>query len=505
MSNPLHEIDKLFRDGIEDRSEYPPKELWDNIEAELDKKIAISYKRKYNSLKRKTSALLILLLSIVSYQAAKLYMRKETVQQDKAVLLTNEPDQSAIEIPIITSVQNKDFEKNGKHNNIILEHNKVLPSSQLPKVNTSNGVNRFGKVQPDNDRVQTTIAEETNLNALSLQRENQQKENTFSISSPRTGSGIKDKQVFEYARLNPLLSFAKIADDDSWKKNLAAGLKPVISGPLPTGEVTAKKSNRPDPVSSRFSFSVYVSPGLAWATLTDDLYQQQGRRGIRSGGSNNGSGRGDNRNEIKQGESENLAYSAGIKLGYNLNKKISLQTGLNYLVNSTSVRPKLVFAAKDINGGVSYRINCSSGYSFLKPGGSPNVSMGDSTIVSDTRSAVSYVGIPVIVEYNLFTAGKFSLAASAGGQVNILEKAKTTSVFGKGTVNESNVSSKTQGLKKTYFSALASIIAELHVKKNLALTLAPAGQIGLSYMNKETSVKTRPNYLGLAAGLKLRF
>jgi hypothetical protein len=123
--------------------------------------------------------------------------------------------------------------------------------------------------------------------------------------------------------------------------------------------------------------------------------------------------------------------------------------------------------------------------------------------MTDNHNTLSYLGIPLSVEYSI-SFGKFSVSPMAGGQVNILLKGKTTAVLGKGTFNETAVSNSTEGLKSKYFSALTGVAGELQLNKKLSLIIAPSGQFALSSINSGASVKTRPNYLGLAAGLKLK-
>ena len=572
MSNPLHEIDKLFRDGIEARSEYPPKSLWDNIESELERKTAIKYKKKYRSLKIKATAIIILFLGIVAYQETKLQLDRGTGQQSRALVPSTEPNQMTVEIPPATSLQNKNLEKTLQNKDLEkdiqfdiaeAEDNEIFPELQLREFITSMPDIKFKELHINGERGQTMIAEGIDLSTPALQLKNQSEDNTVFTNSRGESTDItdgkstditdiKDRQNHERGLLSPALSFSKIVDDDSWKKDIAAGLKPAISG-----NAGAKKPNYADGDNSRYSFSVYAAPNIAWATLKEDMYQRPvgpggsggsgsggnisggnngggnnigggnnggnnggGNNGGNNGGGNNGGGstsggasnnsggiggRGDDLNEIKQGESENIGYSVGIKLGYNFSKRISLQTGLSYMVNSINVMPKLIFAGKDKNGDVGYRINSSSGYSYLRPAGASNIKEGDSTIVSDTWNKVSYLGIPVVIDYKLLTSGRFSLSAFGGGQVNFLLNGKTTTVFGKGSANETAALSNTEGLRTAYFSAIAGLNAEMRIKNNLALTLAPTGQFGLTHMNKGTSVKTRPNYLGLAAGVKFKF
>jgi len=64
MKNPMYNIDDLFYKGLREHSEYPPENTWNNIEAELDKDVAASYKRKYKIVKRNAVIYLLWFLDL---------------------------------------------------------------------------------------------------------------------------------------------------------------------------------------------------------------------------------------------------------------------------------------------------------------------------------------------------------------------------------------------------------------------------------------------------------
>ena len=164
----------------------------------------------------------------------------------------------------------------------------------------------------------------------------------------------------------------------------------------------------------------------------------------------------------------------------------------------------MIYADKDSSGNLGYLLNCSAGYTTFSPPDGTIPRVRDSITISDTRNFSSYLGIPLTAEYRILSAGKFSLSASAGGQANLLLNGKTKAVLGKGTSNETMETTGTEGLKPAYFSALAGITGEMQINKDISITIAPAGQFGLTNVNTKRSIKTRTNYLGLTAGLKLR-
>ncbi|HLG41262.1 MAG TPA: hypothetical protein VI461_16395, partial [Chitinophagaceae bacterium] len=127
MSTSLHEIDKLFRDGIDGRSEYPPQNVWDNIESELDKETVInSYRRKYNSLKRKTSILFALFLAVIVYGIIKLNDAGNPVGPRHDAAAQSEMGNAD------NSAKARDMQKPVQQTNIVLEKRKNMKTGQLP-------------------------------------------------------------------------------------------------------------------------------------------------------------------------------------------------------------------------------------------------------------------------------------------------------------------------------------------------------------------------------------
>src|SRR5438046_9063329 len=149
-----------------------------------------------------------------------------------------------------------------------------------------------------------------------------------------------------------------------------------------------------------------MMPATAWNNIENDMPHRSGPNRV------------EDHNEIKRTENANLAYSGNMKLNYSLTPHLSLQSGINYISSSSSINPKLIYADHDNNGGIRFRLDCSSGYSFMLPGNIQNPNAGDSLIVSDSKNSISYMGIPVMVDYKI-SLGRFSISAAAGGQANI--------------------------------------------------------------------------------------
>ncbi|MDP4262040.1 MAG: outer membrane beta-barrel protein [Bacteroidota bacterium] len=531
MGEPLHDIDKLFYDNIEGHSEYPPRKVWDKIEAGLDKNTAVIYKKKYQTLKRAAVILLILFLGVLLYEIVGRRPGRETVAGTSK-----------------KNVQqgNNTAQPTGNMNNPVKKEDNG-PASQEKNNNTmspdqeGNSVSREKTLQdhsspvvsPPNENKVNGIKKDVANTTASLKKETHPDEENQVIHKQKTpGSDMQNKVVFEITpsvnkgkrktnnHKDSLVTaetispdeiqavgpakryFALLTPADSWKKDITPGWNSSLNLPENGSLSILEKLNYPvvkkhvNPAFRNYGFSLsaYFSPNATWNSIADDKPYRPG---------SGGGGRIEDHEEIKRSERNSFAYSGGIKLGYGLSKKISIQTGISYTKSLSSVRPKDIYAEQDNNGNILYRFDCSSGYTYIPPHSGVTPPIGDTITVTDNRNTLSYLGIPLEVEYRI-SFGKFSLSAAAGGQANILLQGTTTAVLGKGTSDETSASSKTQGLRPGYFSAITSITGEWQLNNKLSLTLAPSGQFGLTSINDGASVKTRPNYLGLAAGLKLK-
>jgi hypothetical protein len=529
MSEPLHDIDKLFYDNIEGHSEYPPKKVWDKIEAGLDKDTAVIYRKKYRALKRAAAILLVLFLGVLLYEIAGRRPGKETVagtqkkNEQKGNSATPQSDNANKEEINKLSKKDNDISANPASDekspltqpddNSISQKNElpdnqslvILPSSAYKAGKRKNIVrnNRQDKEKESSlteklKKNNNSIQNQGGVEVVSIENGNKQKA-TKSIDSSFANEAANTDPVKDIAQKD--VSTIEFITGRPRSRNLAAvwdysSLTIPENGSLSILEKLnyskAKKSINPFR-NYGFSITGYFSPQATWNSIHDD-------KPYRPGGLSNGPV---DHDEIKRSERNSFAYSGGIKLGYGISKKVSLQAGLNYTRSSTTVRPKDIYAEQDNNGNVHYRFDCSSGYTYVPPHSGLTPAPGDSISLTSNHNILAYLGIPLAIEYR-FSFGKFSLSASAGVQVNILLEGKTTVVLGKNTSDETSVSTTTEGLKRSYFSAVTSITGELQLNKKLSLVIAPTGQFGLSPINEGASVKTRPNYLGLATGLKLR-
>ena len=557
MNEPLHDIDKLFLDNIEGHIEYPSKKTWDDIEADLDKTSAAVYKKKYEKTKRAALILLALIAGILIYELVSVQQHRNnaagknstnenaTVQKGNDIIKpsSKQDEKSNVTTEIDTgqlsgkqdagaTVQSNKvgIETKETRNDKGIKPEKKI-SVSIPEENTpaGKGEAKHSKVIGNIPGPVLSITTDARLTDLKknkkdlenkvragAQNPNRKKQNSLPEGNLLTKKGaVENKNNSSFPIIQGKINEGLTSLNEKNKTEQAISristefvtplntfrINPLIIVPLvDISKSTAKqvtksagKTIKINPGKPGFYLSVFFSPNLAWSSLENDEPH-------RGGGSGNHI---EDHDAIKKAEHSNLSYTGGLKLGYVLNKNLTIQSGLNYTSVSTNIDPKLIFADRDNNGDIRYRLDCSSGYSFLLPGNGQNPSRGDSLVVTDSRNSLAYTGVPLAIEYK-FLSGKISLSATVGGQANILLRGKTTTVFGKGTSTETSASGNTQALKSIYFSALTGITGEFRLNKKLSVTVSPAGQFGLSSINKGASVKTRANYFSAGAGLKLR-
>ncbi|MBL0200304.1 MAG: outer membrane beta-barrel protein [Chitinophagaceae bacterium] len=247
-------------------------------------------------------------------------------------------------------------------------------------------------------------------------------------------------------------------------------------------KTASKKTSKP----SRFSFTPFFSPDIAWYRLQDDKLGSQP----------------DNAKELEKEERHEFSYTYGVLADYKINKHWGLQSGVTLSNTNITVEPKTIYAQQDNTGGVKYRINTSSGYGYVLPSFSSNPAIGDSLYAFTSTHSLQYIGIPLAVTYNI-TKGKFKFNALAGISANILTRAKLEATLEKGFNNSIETVDNIQGLKKVYFSGLAGIGVDYKLTKKTSMVFAPTMRFALNSINKDAPVKSYPMSFGFNVGLKI--
>ncbi len=130
MKEILPDIDKLFRDAVDQHEALPSPRVWDNIEQSLDKKTVIRITKRYDQLKKIAVVLLLLLGGVTGYLLLKPSTTTNLARESKVV--TNPlPSLS----PSKREAINKDARENNAVNNALANEINKLSSGTSPKLN----------------------------------------------------------------------------------------------------------------------------------------------------------------------------------------------------------------------------------------------------------------------------------------------------------------------------------------------------------------------------------
>lgn len=565
MSENLHDIDKLFKEGIDSYEEAPAPTLWNSIENNLDKEDTVRLRRTNRFLKR--GALVLLVFLGISLIFLYKYSNRNTPADNSSQPSLSTTD--SINNNNLVSKEEKDnsskneiqeFLPTGDSNLPTTEKgtNKSVTKTPVPVTEKNNEpitTNKTSKKQDIavNDIEPTTHASnETASSETNKRKKETINEGNVSVTTKNKSSIVKSKKE---SKRNNEFSNDAIATGNKKKINKSSQKKPdellkkevspssdFISGKNPTinngsASTAVASEERKQSWEALKGISMLdrtaIRPAgqfnqLAMATAVPlpkhktstphipgngsfaiSLYYspniniQQVQPGERKHME-------DDRNSISEGESVKSSASYGITGSYSFNKNWAVQVGLQVFKQTSVIEPKNLFARHDDrrgnppnSGELRYKFNCAAGYVFLDPKSGTSPAFGDSVTALRSENTLSYTGIPVTVQYST-QLGKFKLNGVAGLGFNILSKSELQSNFIAATGVKTQSVDPVQGLKSMYVSGIIGAGLEYPLSQRLSVYVLPNLSFAVSPINKNTPALTKLNTFGLQSGLKFR-
>lgn len=534
MSENLHNIDKLFRDGIENHEDLPDENLWDGIDAALDKNNVVNIKRKYNNLKRVAALLLLMLFTVAAYEIFKTKPSGNETAAEKNNTPSNTINKTAAENnhaannAVTQNTGNANTIDNAGHDNEKAAANAAAANTVAgsdnksvmapPVNNNANGNgnnagvvinNKAGGIKNNKTALPVNTTQNNNeaYNKTTAAKTNRSRTKT-TIKAPQqvtdvdneilTGGNHKDYAVAA-TDLVPLEKEKMVSLAARINKIIAAQNISLQRNTLDVAMVKTK-------AAKKFSFSImpFYAVQFAFNKIKEEQKVQTGNQG--AGGpppprpGNNG-----HKDQFKKEEQSQASFSAGVIAELPLGKNFGLQTGISYLQRTTTIEPKKIYARPDKDGKVKYVFDCTSGYSYIssKTGTAPLT--GDSVNVTDSKNTLGYIGVPVALSYKVVLGKKLSIIPTAGAVFNFLSKQKIKTQLVQGSAKEQQTISSINGLSKKYVNAVAGLALEYDINKRMALNIIPSGNFALSSINNsDAAVKSYPNAFAVSAGLKIK-
>ena len=148
--------------------------------------------------------------------------------------------------------------------------------------------------------------------------------------------------------------------------------------------------------------------------------------------------------------------------------------------------------------------DCSSSYLRLstKSGSAPVE--GDSIKALSSTNTLQYISVPLAVRYNFYVNNRFDIFASVGTSVNMLPKGKIETAIQNGLTKEASVSNSINGLKSNYLGGNLSVGLAYNITDKIGLSFNPAYHFAFTSSTQDAAVKSYPNAISLAAGLRFK-
>ncbi|MCW3107546.1 MAG: hypothetical protein JWQ09_2052 [Segetibacter sp.] len=481
MDENLHNIEDLFYSALDDNTEEAPSaNVWQGIDKQLDKDNIIIIKRKYLELKR-VVVLLVLLLGIALYQLNTTQnnseQRNNTISKSKPGSKAGEPSNIKDDVKKTSAI-------------VVATENTITNSKNDSKPMYDSTVHSIFVAKNDENYL---VKRHGSVNAT--QNKNSSWRPDYKIEIENKKVSEKEQALVQHgdkqddSEIPPLHKLGTVPVENT-KLQLTHSietnqlLKIIASSEIKNISQSNSTIKKKTP-SGKLSLTPFFSPELVGYHLEDDKPENQ-----------------ENAKEIESGEKHEFSYMLGVLVDYKLNKHWGIQSGITYANTDITVQPKTLYAQPDNTGSVKYRINTSSGYGYVLPSFSTNPAIGDSLYAFTSTHSLQYVAVPVALTYHIRAGKKLALVPLAGVSTNILIRAKLETSVENGIDNSTEAVDNLQGLKKVYFSGLASIGIEYRLSAKTVMTFAPVLRFALNSINKDASVKSYPMSSGFTIGVK---
>ena len=541
MIKNLHDIDKIFKEGLEDHCEPVPSSVWESLNNDLDKKQAAHYREKYFRLKK----LAVFLLLLVAFSGIYLVYFNPSIKKDNSIAakktnqLINAKDQTASANKNTRTANNHPTQPAGTaspqtvdgpgikketvqptaNGTIITDPNHA--NSDAPKITVEKTTSSYQKLA-------NTVVTEKNItssvNHPSIELNNAPKKLRVKKGSLKYIAGETNETVngqHKYIiQQQPLTknnsagaAIENISSINAFESRTAAAesrlLEPfvpaVLSADVPApgqptsahgiplsdsvtknvqGQIAKLRAKNNAMSVHRFSLTAFGAPNHSFTRLENDWRF---------------SGPGRDKNEALNSEQQGRSFSAGLLLNYGLSRHWVIQSGMVFSSTTTNIAPKTIYARQDNYGQPRYELNCSSGYAFFTAKAGSQPAVGDSIKIIGSSFTISYIGVPVAVNYVLKT-GKFLIKPGVGFSLNFLTGNHSATDFIPDNRKESTAIS---GLKSSYLDVSLGLGIEYMFSRRIAVGIRPLARWALTSINKDTPVKAYQNFTSLEAGLRI--
>lgn len=517
---PKDPLEEFFKKSLEGQQELPSDDgwdvpssnVWDRIEVDIQPTAVI---RPINYWKWATAAAAVVLLSFV-YQlttqnqeieklATEVKQHEEQIEQIKEELITT---QHELESTVAAQNTNTINYRQSSKNEEVAQRDESKDSQRAPSFSRDYEEGIGGQNNNDIPNVpsqNTEMISIPNANQLILdQKENTIVDNQSSLDLEKTNS--------DHSKVE-LIQKEKVADVNSLPNRyfLAESLKEVeIVKPTFNEWGIIKKTSFDRP--SNFYLGVYGSRNI-------------GKRNTVGDKSSLSQARIDQINKVRVNSS--WTTGGGVKIGYRLNDRWSIESGLQYTKSEVNARhriPKQYDASNEIQdlstGNYENEVALSlvtsigdidSDVTLSRDAGVPIVNQTFFNIPIESNQKVSFLGIPLVAKYS-FGHQKVRLGLKGGLLTNFVLDAdvKISEIDSPLPILEHRrhrIKSKSdlKNLKSTTIDILGGIEAEIKINDKMYFSFEPSISKSLTPIFEKNDVETYPVMANVRMGVNYLF
>ncbi len=468
-------IDDIFKKAIDPLDTEPSQEFWRKAaESVISRTSKANAKRA--SRWRVIALVLALLLFVLGYFTYKMQTGLNTVEQQVAAIenAKNASAENAIKnsnthtidndasLPIINKNTQAEQKLKNKPTEIKAEKYVKQPFTVQRDYTIANG-------STHNNRVGNEIAIDTKQQVPSHKSDEKTVEPV----------GEKTDTINLIAGSIPVAITKPVEESKGDKK--AGNTEYVKTVPALCDSLTLQE-NKTTSHSSKFSISAFFSPDimLGYSLKATDSWASQGESSVKS-------------------EQQKFSYTTGVKLGYKISSRFTISAGIGYQVYSFDISPCTLYAEKDPGGKIGYSITESSGTVYCPYYAN---AVGDS-LKMHASSTRSYIEIPVQLNGDIISKGKYRVYITAGVEANICAGEQTTmdwedSWYQTGKAIVTNM----EGKENVYFSYHLGAGASYKIAKQFSIYLEPVIKEAITAIDNNTSaIIAYPRQVSFTTGL----
>lgn len=528
MKNKLNKNNVFgsLNSAFEQFKETPPERVWDAVELDLAKKQLEKDKKRFFWIQFSSIFILIFFIFFGTYKFIN-YTNPLSDNSSKSKQSIKTADTAMLERQSLIYHQPTEI------TNVILDKNKNSAKNSKKILNKNTNEISVGLIQTqvkdssDNKLVDGSISEMTNKTNKKNHSAKSLNKNKASVSSKpivnvnikkssnsdiqqkdkdiiQTKDEVKKTDLFAQNDLKNVTTHeTKINTDSSItvveKNNLDSVITQnpdssiVIANTIKLDTVNQSNNTpvvtQPSEKISRLSLMAFFSPDYSSRIL------MKGNNSMTS--------------SYNKVETPMFAFKSGVKIGYDLSDKWSVQLGAMYSYIELKSTPTNLNIDSSTLDNIRYSYATSSGIvSFssedFKEDDAGSFSSNKIYSSYSAKEKIQFINIPALVKYrflNKKTSAYFIGGITANFIISKQVKLDVLNEPGSLTVNTTKIS----GLRKMNGGLLLGVEWHYNFYKGFSVLLAPTATGSFTSINKNTVVKSYPFSIGLAAGLMYHF